>query len=89
MNLSIVQHFQALNVSAMMGIQQASIELLAQHSAESQALVSEVDLITVFHGTSNVCIYCFLYFILLLVYSFCFVLRLHHACTFVICSLCC
>jgi len=41
-NLSIVQHFQALNVSAMMGIQQASIELLAQHSAESQALVSEV-----------------------------------------------
>jgi len=40
--LLIVQHFEALNVSAMMGIQRASVELLAQHTAESQVLVSEI-----------------------------------------------
>jgi len=41
-NLLIAQHFEALNASAIMGIQRASVELLTQHTAESQVLVSEV-----------------------------------------------
>jgi len=37
-----VQHFEAMNVSAVMGIKRASNEFLAQHTAESHVLVSEI-----------------------------------------------
>jgi len=36
----VVQRFEALTVSVEVGIQQASDELLAQHTSESQMLVS-------------------------------------------------
>lgn len=38
----ILQHFEALNTSAMMGIQRASSELQTQHPVELQVLVSKV-----------------------------------------------
>lgn len=41
-NIMIVQHLDALNSSAVSGIQQASTELQTQHTVELQLLVSIV-----------------------------------------------